>query len=76
MKKKWSGGYEHTQSISSNTWSIAHNLNTSAPIVEVWIETGSPLVFTRTISTNVNVIDENNVDIIFSSSHVGKVFVG
>jgi len=32
-----SGTHQHTQAVAATSWVITHNLNTTEPIIDVWI---------------------------------------
>jgi len=66
-------GYEHIQSVSSNTWTINHNINTSVPIIDCWIDVLG--ISTKIIPLTQTIIDSNNVEITFTNSQVGTAFI-
>lgn len=33
-------GHHHTQAVAATSWVITHNLNTSQPIVDCWVDNG------------------------------------
>ena len=67
------GSYTHTQSISSDTWTIVHNLNVIGPVVDVWIINNG--VKTEIIPASTTASDTNTVIITFSSPHTGTASV-
>jgi len=61
----------HTQSSTSATWAIAHNLNTVNPIVQIYDDTTQKLI----IPDDVAIVDNNNVTATFSISLTGRAIV-
>ncbi len=37
------GAHKHIQSSNSTTWVITHNLNTTAPVVDCWVDDNGSL---------------------------------
>jgi len=66
-------GFRHVQSTTSTTWNVQHNLHTSSPVVDCWIDQAGTL--TKIIPLSVDVVDEDNVTITFSSVRAGEAFV-
>ena len=64
-------GYQFTQSVAADTWTITHNLNQSNPIVDCW--EGSEKV----VPQDVTVTDSNIVVITFGIGNdvAGTAFV-
>ena len=60
--------YTHTQSSSSDTWAITHNLG-RFPSVEVVDSAGSVVI------GDIRYIDENNITINFSAPFTGKAYL-
>ncbi len=56
--------YIHTQNTSSETWNVAHNLNTGTPIVMVYDDQPDYI-----IPANIEPVDNNNLAISFSSGN-------
>ena len=65
--------YTHTQSTAAVTWSIAHNLNTSAPIVDVYIEvtTEGNTTTEKAFPKDIRAIDANNAEVEFTTAKKG-----
>lgn len=63
----------HDQTEAATEWTIVHNLKTLAPIVDVFIDTGSGLQ--KIIPLDVLVVDNTTVTIKHSSARTGKVSV-
>ena len=64
--------YVHTQDTSSETWNVAHNLNTGTPIVMVYDEQPDYI-----IPADIEPVDNNNLTISFSTGNgtAGKAIV-
>ena len=60
--------YVHTQSVTSSTWDIEHNLE-RFPSVEVVDSAGSVVV------GGIQYVDENNITITFSAPFTGKAYL-
>jgi hypothetical protein len=65
--------FTHEQLVASNAWTVTHNLNTLAPVVDVYITNGA--VKEELLAQDVAVIDRNTVKITFSSALTGKVVI-
>lgn len=50
-------GYVHSQSLSSATWSIQHNLNTLTPLVNVYDSNYFQVIPTEIVSISTNIIE-------------------
>ena len=61
--------YVHTQSVAATTWYVNHNLHTT----DVWTQIKDQNGFI--VNANVSVIDEDNVEITFTSAKSGTVVV-
>ena len=66
-------GHRHEQSTADTTWSIVHNLNTLAPIVDCWINVGGTI--TKILPLSVVATNVSTVTITFSSAQAGVAFV-
>ena len=73
VKAPMLGGYTFTQASSSATWTITHNLNTLAPVLDCWISVLG--VQTKILPVTVNVIDSTQVQITFSIARAGTAYV-
>ena len=62
--------YVHTQSSSSDTWSVNHNLNANYPIVQVYDENGDMV-----IPGEVEIVDADNLTVSLNAASTGKVVV-
>jgi len=65
--------YRHEQAIASTSWNIAHNLGTTAPVVDVWLDIGGTI--TKALPLSVIVVDSSNLTITFSAAQAGDAFV-
>ena len=65
-----SGSFTHTQSISSSTWTVEHNLETAYPVIELY-NTSNQVV----TASNIVADDENTVTVTFDSNQVGYATV-
>ena len=68
-----SGGasaYEHSQTSSSATWTITHNLDISSPVVQVYDSTGEQVEPASIVATN-----PNTVTVTFGSALTGTAVV-
>jgi len=71
----WNGAYEETISIASTSWVINHGLNTTAPVVDVWVLQGSPQTYQRMLPVSVVATSASSLTITFSEATSGKVVV-
>lgn len=62
--------YNHIQTTSSLTWSVPHNLNSPAIIIDVFVDELGNLE--KIIPDIVEHVDNNNVLITFTSSRTGN----
>lgn len=65
--------HNHVQETASNTWTIIHNLNVTAPIVDCYVEIDG--VFNKIIPLEVVVVDATTVQILWSENRTGKARV-
>lgn len=65
--------YSQEFSGATGIQSVNHNLNTDDIFVSCWGATGATGL--QLVSTSVNIIDENNVDLYFYEPFTGKVVV-
>ena len=63
----------HTQTIATDTWVITHNLNTTAPIVDCWVDNNGEK--TKIIPSAVTATSVNVVTLSFSSARVGSAVI-
>lgn len=61
------------QTTPSTTWVITHNLNTTAPVVDCWIDNGGNKE--KIIPLTVNGTDANTCTITFSIARIGEAAV-
>lgn len=62
--------YQHVQDTAATTWSIQHNLASGSPVVQVYDDT-----HTMVIPDSVDPVDQNNVDISFSTAMSGSAII-
>jgi len=69
--------YVHLQTTSSTSWSVAHNLNTTNLIFNVYINPiGNPTTGWQPIfPADVSFVDLNNIIVSFTANQVGKVVI-
>lgn len=65
--------FQHEQTESAAVWTIHHNLGTSVPYVECWIEYSG--TYSKVIPTNITMVDENTVTVDFTIAQVGRAAV-
>jgi hypothetical protein len=63
-------GFNFSQSVSSNTWTIQHNLNTLTPLVQVYDDS-----YNQLIPASVSSSDANTTIVGFSSGRTGYAIV-
>jgi hypothetical protein len=68
-------GYNHIQGSANTTWTITHNLNNSNPVVDFWVEDGSPLETTKILPLSVVATSANVITATFSTARAGKAVV-
>lgn len=64
-----STSYTHEQLSASTTWTITHNLNTSAPSYHCYIDVNG--VNTQIIPNEATATDENTLTLTFSTARAG-----
>lgn len=62
--------YLHNQSTASATWSIAHNLKTATPLVQIY-DSNQKMI----IPDEVTIVDNNNVTVTLGTSDVGRAVI-
>ena len=62
-------GYRHDQTAASVTWTIVHNLNTTAPVVDCWV------AGEKVMPATVTATDAATVTITFSTAESGVAYV-
>lgn len=65
--------HNHTQTVSSSSWTITHGLNSSTVAVDVMIDDGGNLE--KIIPANIVHTDDNNLTVTFSSAQTGRARV-
>lgn len=73
MSYKVLRGYKHTQTSPSNVWTITHNLGESYPIIDVFYNDSGTM--TKILPEEVTVINQNTIQLTFSSSISGEAEV-
>lgn len=63
----------HEQPDASTEWTVVHNLNTLAPIVDVMVDVAGGLQ--KMLPLDITVIDSKSIKILFSVERTGKVSV-
>ncbi len=63
--------YNHYQPVSSNTWIIPHNLNSTFLALDVFALSGGG-VYQKIQPTKVQVVDSNNISVQLSSGVAGR----
>lgn len=63
----------HSQDVAAKEWTVTHNLNTLAPIVDVFIVTGNGLQ--KVLPLDITVVNAMSLKVTFSSDRTGKVSV-
>ena len=66
-------GYKHAQTSASATWTITHNLGTTSPVVDCWIDLGGGAE--KILPLSVIATSDKVVTITFSSAYAGVAFV-
>ena len=66
-------GYTHTQTTASTIWTVIHNLNTQAPIIDCWVDVSGTI--TKIIPVSVVVVNSYTVTVTFSTSRSGYAYV-
>lgn len=65
--------HTHTQSAAASEWTIVHNLGTTAPVVDVYVDHNGAVE--KILPANVQVIDSTTVKVVFSSARSGYAAV-
>ena len=71
--EKLIGTYRHDQSSPSTTWTITHNLGTSTPVVDCWVDVAGTM--TKIMPLSVEATSNAVVTITFSSAYAGRALV-
>jgi len=66
-------GYTHTQSTSSSTWTVTHNLDSTNIQFSVYVTID--MVQTAIFPSTVTFVDANTMEFSFSQAHTGKVIL-
>lgn len=69
----FSGQVHNETFTSSTTWTVTHNLNTSTPCVNAYIDNGG--TFEQVVPLSITVTNANEVDVNFSAAQAGRVIV-
>jgi len=64
---------KHTQATASKIWTVTHNLDTTAPVVECWVDVEDTV--TKIIPSEIKVISKDKLRIAFLRPYQGAVFV-
>lgn len=67
------GGFSHTQTTASVTWTITHGLNTLCPVIDCWTTNNGSL--TKILPVSVDAIDVSTVQLTFSTARDGVAYV-
>lgn len=65
--------HKHTQDTESDTWTITHNLNITAPVVDCYVDVGG--VQTKVLPNNVQSTNANTVVVTWTSPRTGTARV-
>ena len=65
--------FNHVQDVAAASWSIQHNLNTSAPVVDVWIELDGAKQ--KMLPLSVIAVDDNNCTVNFTVARSGAAAI-
>jgi hypothetical protein len=66
-------GYTHRQTVPSDTWNIAHNMDVK-PTVQVYVIRANN-EYERIMPKEIQIVDDNHVKILFSVPMIGKVIL-
>jgi hypothetical protein len=61
--------FKHEQTTESDTWTITHGLNTTAPIVDCYVDVSG--VQTKVLPNNVHSTNANTVVVTWTSPRTG-----
>lgn len=64
------GSYTHTESNISTLWTITHNLGTTSPCVDVFVDDGFGKTV-KLIAQTVTAVDANTVTLAFTAGQQG-----
>lgn len=64
---------EHEQTVAATQWAITHNIGTTAPAVDVWIDLGNG--YEKVIPWRVEVVNDKSIIIHFTQPYVGRAKV-
>jgi hypothetical protein len=63
------------QTTPATTWTITHNIGTTAPIVDVWVDPDNNGVYEKIVPLQVTAISNAVVQVTFSQPFAGKASV-
>ena len=66
-------GFKHDQTAANTTWVITHNLDTTAPIVDCWVDVSGTM--TKILPLSVVATSNLVVTITFSTAYAGRAYV-
>jgi hypothetical protein len=69
------GSFDFKQVTASDTWTITHNLNTTAPIVDCYIWNDDLQIYQKILPNAVTVVDVTTVRISFTQAYMGVATV-
>lgn len=73
MGYKTANSFHYDQTVAAASWVITHNLNTNAPVIDIWVLVGADL--TKILPQNVVVTDVNTVTLTFTVDYTGHAVV-
>jgi len=65
------GTFDHTQGSALATWTITHNLDSDAVVVDVYVNDSPGPDYTKILPLNVIATDDNTVTVTFTGTHTG-----
>lgn len=73
MGYKTANDFRFEQAVAATTWVITHNLNTNAPVIDIWVDVAG--VITKILPQNVVATSTNVVTLTFTTPFAGKAMV-
>lgn len=62
--------YNHVQTVTGTVWNIAHNLNSDAVAMDVYIDNGGDKE--KIIPLKTRKVDNNNIEVTFNLTQTGN----
>jgi len=69
MTYKQAESFRFEQTAANTTWTITHNLNSNAPVIDVWVDVSGDM--TKILPLTVTATSVNVITLTFSTAYAG-----